>query len=127
MNLRKACLLGCKLFYSYLRPSTPYLFTVVKIYIYIYIYRYIYNMCIYIHIYLQCRKEMGRRGLRFAISTVKLFAKTLFSFSHFQFYVFIHSLAVVHFFCLVSHFSIILKKKSRFYETFMKYSWFAIS
>ena len=74
-------------------------------------------MCIYIHIYLQCRKEMGRRGLRFAISTLKLFAKTSFSFSNFQFYVFIHSLAGVHFFCLVLHFSIILKKKSRFYET----------
>ena len=61
MNLRKACLLGCKLFYSYLRPSTPYLFTVVKIYIYIYIGIYI---CVYIYIYIfNAVKRWGEEGL----------------------------------------------------------------
>ena len=62
MNLRKACLLGCKLFYSYLRPSTPYLFTVVKIYIYIYIG--IYIICVYIYIYIfNAVKRWGEEGL----------------------------------------------------------------
>ena len=64
MNLRKACLLGCRLFYSNLRPSTPYFFTVVKIYIYIYIYIGIYIICVYIYIYIfNAVKRWGEEGL----------------------------------------------------------------
>ena len=37
----------------------------------------------YIHIYLHRSEEMGRRGLRFPVSSLELFVKTLFSFRNF--------------------------------------------
>ena len=49
----------------------------------------------------------------------------MFTFIRFQFFLFIHLFVYYSFFLLFSQFSIILKKINKFYEIFMKHSWFA--
>ena len=68
---------------------------------------------------------MGRRGLTFAVSTLELFVKTLFriSLTFSSIYLFIY-LFFTHFFSLAFELFDNFEKKSRFYEIFMKHSWF---